>query len=361
MTKDDAMYDTVKNQHGLKPVLRDTCTSLNTCRKLAFLLSFRAQPEGRSRGIWIRAAGAIRRPDLSASSRKYIGTTVEMTKHSHRKLRSMLILVLRHSSLVHRRAALAILAAIVIVASLSGCKGDKSADSAPKELLLYCGAGIRPPVQQIVEAFEAEHGVKIVADYAGSEVLLSKIKLAKRGDLYMPGDKHYVDQAAQEGMILSQQSLCYFVPTILVQKGNPRNIHGLNDLLKAGVKLGVGDAKACAIGRKTEQIFTKNGIAWADVEKNIAFQSLTVNELGMQIQTSSLDAVIVWDAIARYYSKYGTEIPIPVDQNVISTVNIGVLSFTPNRSTADEFVKFAASARGQAIFQEHNYRTDPPQ
>jgi len=253
------------------------------------------------------------------------------------------------------------MAAVAIVTGLAGCKGDKAGDSAPKELLLYCGAGIRPPVQQMVEAFEAEHGVKIVTDYAGSEVLLSKIKLARKGDLYMPGDKHYVDQAAQEGMILSQQPLCYFVPTILVQKNNPKNISGLRDLLKDGIKLGLGDAKACAIGRKTKQIFAKNGIAWADVEKNTAFQSLTVNELGMQIQTSSLDAVIVWDATARYYSDYGTEVPIPVEQNVISTVNIGVLSFTPNRSIADEFVKFAASARGQAIFQEHNYRTDPPQ
>jgi len=251
--------------------------------------------------------------------------------------------------------------AVTIITSLSGCKGDKPEASAPKELLLYCGAGIRPPVQQMVEAFEAEHGVKIVTDYAGSEVLLSKIKLTRKGDLYMPGDKHYVDQAAQEGMILSQQPLCYFVPTILVQKDNPKNIRGLRDLLKEGIKLGLGDAKACAIGRKTKQIFVKNGIAWEDVEKNIAFQSLTVNELGMQIQTSSLDAVIVWDAIARYYSDYGTEVPIPVEQNVISTVNIGVLSFTPNRSTAEEFVKFAASARGQGIFQEHDYRTDPPQ
>ncbi len=274
---------------------------------------------------------------------------------------SMRTFVPRPSSLVFRSAALAILAAVMIVTGLSGCKGNKSDDSAPKELLLYCGAGIRPPVQQIVEAFEAEHGVKIITDYAGSEVLLSKIKLAKRGDLYMPGDKHYIEQAAQEGMILSQQSLCYFVPTILVQKGNPKNIHSLKDLIKEGVKLGIGEARACAIGRKTEQIFTKNGIAFSDVEKNTAFQSLTVNELGMQIQTASLDAVIVWDAIARYYSDYGTEVPIPVEQNVISTVNIGVLSFTPNRPLAEEFVKFAASASGKGIFQEHNYRTDPPQ
>jgi len=242
---------------------------------------------------------------------------------------------------------------------LFGCKADNP-DQKTKELLLYCGAGIRPPVQEIAEAFESEHGVKVITDYAGSEVLLSKIKLARRGDLYMPGDKHYVEQAATEGMILSQQSVCYFVPTILVRKDNPKNIHDLQDLLEDGLKLGLGDAKACAIGRKTKQIFDKNNIAWEDVEKNVVFQSLTVNELGIQIQTGSLDAVIVWDAIASYYVEHGTEVPIPVEKNVISTVNIGILSFTQDNSLAEKFVKFAASARGQGIFKQHNYRTDPP-
>ena len=251
---------------------------------------------------------------------------------------------------------------VVTAILLFGCKAEKPEESGSeaKELLLYCGAGIRPPVQQIAEAFESEHGVKVITDYAGSEMLLSKIKLARRGDLYMPGDKHYVEQAASDGMILSQQSVCYFVPTILVRKGNPNKINGLRGLLADGLKLGLGDAKACAIGRKTKQIFAKNNISWEDVEKNLVFQSLTVNELGMQIQAGSLDAVIVWDAIASYYVEHGTEVPIPVEKNVISTVNIGILSFTQDRSLAEEFVKFAASQSGQDIFKQHNYRTDPP-
>jgi molybdate transport system substrate-binding protein len=256
-----------------------------------------------------------------------------------------------------------VFAAVVVTAILLfSCKAEKpeESDSAGKELLLYCGAGIRPPVQQIADTFEREHGVKIIIDYAGSEVLLSKIKLARRGDLYMPGDKYYVDQADAEGMILSQQSVCYFVPTILVQKDNPKNIHSLHDLLADGLKLGIGDAKACAIGKITKEIFAKNNIAWEDVEKNVAFQSLTVNELGLQIQAGSLDAVIVWDAIARYYSEYGTEVPIPVEKNVFSTVNIGILTFTKDRPLAEGFVNFAASQRGQSIFNQHNYRTNPP-
>ncbi len=250
-----------------------------------------------------------------------------------------------------------IILAITLVAAVmfAGCSRKS------KELLLYCGAGIRPPAEELVETFRREHGVKIATDYAGSETLLSTIRLVRRGDLYMPGDKHYVEQAAREGMILSQRSVCYFVPTILVQKGNPKNISSLEDLLKPGVKLGLGDEKACAIGRKCKRIFAKNNIAWAEVEKNLKFQSLTVNELGMQIQATSLDAVIVWDAIAQYYSEYGEEIPILVEKNVISTVDIGVLSFTKNRSLAEEFVEFAASARGRNIFRKHNYTVEPPQ
>ena len=162
-------------------------------------------------------------------------------------------------------------------------------------------------------------------------------------------------------MISSQKSACYFVPTILVRKDNPKNIRGLQDLVAEGVKLGLGDAKACAIGRKTKQIFAKNDIAWEDVEKNLIFQSLTVNELGMQIQTGSLDAVIVWDAIAGYYSEHGMEVTIPPEKNVISTVNIGVLSFAENRSLAEKFVEFAVSEAGQGIFAEHKYRIEPPQ
>lgn len=257
-----------------------------------------------------------------------------------------------------------IILAVIVVAAvlLAGCESKESEEeqAAEKELLLYCGAGIRPPAAELAETFGREHNVKIITDYAGSEVLLSKIKLVRRGDLYMPGDKHYIQQADREGMIYSSQKVCYFIPTILVQKGNPKKIRGLEDLLKTGVKLGLGDPRACAIGRKTKKIFAKNNIEWAEVEKNLKFQSLTVNELGMQVQAKALDAVIVWDAIAKYYSEHGEEVPIPPEQNVISTVDIGVLKFTQNRPMAEKFVDFAASPQGQAIFKKHLYTVDAP-
>jgi len=251
---------------------------------------------------------------------------------------------------------------VATVALLVGCdrKDSGRPPSGTQELMLYCGAGIRPPADDLIGAFFAEYGIRVVPDYAGSEVLLSKIKLARRGDLYIPGDKHYVDQADDAGMILSRRTVCYWTPTILVQKGNPKGIGSLQDLLKPGVKVGLGDPNACAIGRSTVQILAKNGIEWAQISENVRFQSLTVNELGMQIQARSLDAVVVWDAMARYYSRYGDQIPIPLENNIVSTVDAGILKFTKNKEAAEKFVAFLVSEKGREIFARHNYDTEPP-
>ena len=176
----------------------------------------------------------------------------------------------------------------------------------------------------------------------------------------MPGDREYLEMAAKEGFILEQKPVCFFVPTILARKGNPRGIQGLRDLLRPGTKLGLGESRTCAVGRQTRKIMEKNGIGWAAVEKNLVFQSMTVNELGLQIQAGSVDAVIVWDAVAVQYEKYGDAVPLPADQNVISSVEAGVLSFTKDRERARRFVEFLASGQGREIFRRHRYRVDPP-
>ena len=257
-----------------------------------------------------------------------------------------------------KRVVLAI--TIVMAVLFFGCDSKESSEerSEERELLLYCGAGIRPPVDELVETFRQKFGIKIVTDYAGSEMLLSKIRIVRRGDLYLPGDKHYVEQADRADIILSQRSVCYWVPSILVQKGNPKEIRELKDLLKPGIKLGLGNPGVCAIGRTSKRILAKNDIAWREIEEILVFQSLTVNELGMQIQAKALDAVIVWDAMAQYYSEYGDEIPIAVEKNVVSAVDIGVLKFTRDRELAEKFVDFLTSETGKKIFEKHNYRTE---
>jgi molybdate transport system substrate-binding protein len=236
-------------------------------------------------------------------------------------------------------------------------EGEKIEATGP--LLLFCGAGIRPPVAEVAELFEQEHDVTVQCDYAGSEVLLSRIKLTQ-GDLFMPGDMHYVDVAEQEGLITSKRTVCYFVPVILVQKGNPRNIRSLRDLLRPGIEIGLGDPEACAIGRVTAEILAKNKISAEDIDRSVKARSLTVHELGNYIKLKSLDAVIVWDAVAAYYPDSAEAVPIPREQNVTATVAVAVLKSSEQPELAAKLAGFFASRRSKAVFAKHNYTITPP-
>ena len=229
-----------------------------------------------------------------------------------------------------------------------------------KTLTLYCGAGIRPAAADVIEAFTAQTGVTVRADYAGSGVLLSRLRLRRQGDLYMPGDVHYVEMAEKQNLVTGKHMVCYFVPVILVRKGNPKQIRALSDLARQGLRLGLGNAKACAIGRLTEALLDKNRVDREAVRKNVVFSSVTVNELGVQIKAGQLDAAIVWDALAAYYPDDAEAVPIPLAQNIISRVAIGVLASTKEADLAKRFIDFLTGEQGKATFRKHHYTVDPP-
>ena len=228
-----------------------------------------------------------------------------------------------------------------------------------RQLLLYCGAGIRPPVAEIVERFREKHGVMVQCDFAGSEVLLNKAKISRRGDLFMPGDQYYLSQAQRAGLIASTHVVAYFVPVILVQRGNPKNIQSLADLKRPELKIGLGDARACAIGRVCSQLLANNGID--EQQLPVVYRSVTVHDLGNQIKLKSLDAVIVWDAVAAYYSREGDVVRIPSEKNVIATIAVGILNSSEDPQLAEKLVDFLTSPEGKEIFARHRYTVEKPQ
>lgn len=225
--------------------------------------------------------------------------------------------------------------------------------------LLYCGAGIKPPVAELVEAFRREQGADIVCDYRGSEMLLSSVMTTRTGDLYIPGDVHYLELAEKEGLIASKRTVCYFVPVILVQKDNPKEIHSLKDLTRREIAVGLGDPQFCAIGRTSSKIFEKNGIREDDV--HVTFRSATAPELANHIELGSLDVVILWDAVAAYVGEKGEIVRIPPEQNIISTVAVGILKSSRHPELAAEFVEFITSERGRKVFEKHHYTVTPPE
>lgn len=230
--------------------------------------------------------------------------------------------------------------------AVGGCgKGETDADKTgkngkdikqeDKSLMVYSGAGLRKPMDQIGEAFEKKTGVKINFNYAGCAQLLGQMELTKEGDVFVGGSLNDMEIAQQKEFTKEYHKVVYHIPAIGVPKGNPAGITCLADMAKPGVKLVLGDAQSNAIGKKGEKIFAKNKL---DVEKNVVARDATVNEIVTHLAMKQGDAGLIWEDNG-FGAKDIEIIIIPEEQNMISpgcrlpfSANFSMTSFTEKSS-----------------------------
>jgi molybdate transport system substrate-binding protein len=225
-----------------------------------------------------------------------------------------------------------------------------------KRMLLHAGAGLRNAVDACAEAFQKRSGATVELNYGGSGTLLATLKTAPRGDVYMPGDVSWVDKLGEA--VVQRRDVAYFVPVILVQDGNPKNVQSLEDL--KDVSLALGEKDACQIGKLTVQLMEKNDLDMEAMREATAFTGMEVPILADQVKLGAVDAAIVWDATAANVAESTDVVPIPPERNIASRVTAGLLRSSTEPDLATAFMNFMAGAEGQAIFKEHGYTVTEP-
>ncbi len=226
-----------------------------------------------------------------------------------------------------------------------------------ESLMVYCGAGMRMPMDEIGQAFEEKHGVAIQYNYTGSGAQLSQMELTEEGDAFMPGAAMYLDTAEEKGFVSYRQNVAYHIPVITVPKGNPAGIMSLQDLARDGVTLVWGDPEVAAIGKTGIGILQKTGL-YEEVWKNVVATFPTMSEVMTQISLRQADAAINWWDTVKSDESIEV-IQIPRAQNDIKLIPVGALTFSEYPGTARQFVDFCVSEQGKAIFEKHGFVTYP--
>ena len=159
------------------------------------------------------------------------------------------------------------------------------------------------------------------------------------------------------------------VVSLIVRKGNPKNIHTWDDLLKPGVKVLTpnpftsGAAKwniLAAYGAKSGG--GENAQAGLDylrqlITKHVVVQDKSGREALQNFTSGTGDVLISYENEAITAQKKGQKVDYVIPDQTISIENpIAVVSKSSHQEQAKAFVAYALSAAGQQKFADWGYR-----
>ncbi len=227
----------------------------------------------------------------------------------------------------------------------------------PRKVRVFFGAAAEVPEQEIVKLFEKKYGVSVIATFGGSGALLSSIKIAKTGDLYIPGSQDYMEKAVKDGIIQKDtiSIIAYLVPAIIVPKGNPKNITCLEDLAKPGVRVGLADPETVCVGGYAVDLLKHNGL-WEEVKPNVVVYVESCSKLANLPVTKSVDAVIGWHVF--YYWNPNTTDIIWIEPGKIpkiAYIAAALTVYVEDEYAAKKFLEFLTSEESREIFRKYNY------
>lgn len=223
-------------------------------------------------------------------------------------------------------------------------------DGLAGDLHLFAGAGMRQPVDRLVERYQDHSGRRVFVEYGGSGRLLARIAASQKGDLFMPGAYFYIQKLHAQGRILTDCPLVRHTPVVGVNRRQNIPITRFEDLARPGLRLALGDPKAMAMGRISSEILERSGLQ-AAIRANVVVHGATVKQLSLYVAQGSVDAAIIGRADSFQCSDKIRLVEIPAGYYQPEIVALAVLGSTSDAAAAREFLEFMRTPASRQEFE----------
>ena len=242
-------------------------------------------------------------------------------------------------------------------------------------LLCYVGGTMTPVFEELAAACKKENGTTVEVTTADSGELLATIEMQLRGDLYVAHDP-FMYRVMDRGLGVSAWHVGDLSPVMVVQKGNPKNIHSLKDLLRPDVKVYLTDYQHSTLGNMLPTIFKRGGIDFEEFNKS---KEILTHRSGSwvanQVIMKSADAALVWQVVAKLRKENLDIVPITnclprpgIDGITSATgkyytlapVKVSVMTLTCSKrpQACEKFINFVRSEAGKEIVRKHGFDVD---
>ena len=266
---------------------------------------------------------------------------------------------------ISRRAAIATVSLLSAVC-LAACGGSASnsstgaatgaasagtsggAQKATGKVTVLAAASLQGAFEEIEKTVEKDNpGLDVTFDFQGSQDLVASLAGGDSADVLATANNSTMKTAADQKLVGSQTEFATNVLTLIVPKGNPKKITGLDSSLD-GANL-VICAPEVPCGEATKKLAEAQGITLNPVS-----EEQKVTDVRGKVESGEADAGIVYTTDAAAAKDKADKIDIP-DGGVVNHYPIAQTAKPENPAGAQAFIEAVTGKTGQEILAKHGF------
>ena len=266
---------------------------------------------------------------------------------------------------ISRRAAIAAVSLLSAVC-LAACGGSASnsstgtttgaasagasggAGKATGKVTVLAAASLQKAFEEIEKTVEKDNpGLDVTFDFQGSQDLVASLAGGDSADVLATANNSTMKTAADQKLVGSQTEFATNVLTLIVPKGNPKKITGLDSSLD-GANL-VICAPEVPCGEATKKLAEAQGITLKPVS-----EEQKVTDVRGKVESGEADAGIVYTTDAAAAKDKADKIDIP-DGGVVNHYPIAQTATPENASGAKVFIDAVTGKTGQEILAKYGF------
>ena len=262
---------------------------------------------------------------------------------------------------ISRRTAIAAVSLLSVV-SLAACGGGASnsstgaasgaasagAEKATGKVTVLAAASLQDAFEEIEKTVKKDNpGLDVSFDFQGSQDLVTSLSGGNSADVLATANNSTMKDAADQKLVGSQTEFATNVLTLIVPKGNPKKITGLDSSLD-GANL-VTCAAEVPCGEATKKLTNALGVTLNPVS-----EEQKVTDVRGKVESGEADAGIVYTTDAAAAKDKVDKIDIP-DGGVVNHYPIAQTTNPENAAGAKVFIDAVTGKTGQEILAKHGF------
>lgn len=239
--------------------------------------------------------------------------------------------------------------AVVAAATLAGCEGGNDDRSVVR---VFAAASLTEAFTDLASSFETAHpDTSVRLTFGASSALAAQVTDGAPADVFATADEVSMEAVVDAGNALDPEVFARNRLTILVERGNPREIRGLADLGRDGLVV-VLCAPEVPCGRLARRLLEREHVTVrpASLEEN-------VKAVVSKVTLGEADAGIVYATDARAAGAKAESIAVAAaaDPDLEAVYPMAITSNARDVEAARAWVDHVRSPQGRRVLASHGF------